>query len=63
MPVDPGLMGLNRLIPIPLEAFVSTVSVQSKKMQMTPCPKRSSLKRPPGSVPVVGGEGGKAKVR
>ena len=63
MPVASRFMGLNRLIPIPLEAFVSTVSVQSKKMQMTPCPKRSSLKRPPGGVPVGRSEGGKAEVR
>ena len=41
-------MGLNCLKVVRLAALFKTVFVQSKKMQVTPCPKRSNLNRPPG---------------
>jgi len=63
VPLAPGFMGLNCLKVVRLAALSETVFVQSKKMQVTPCPKRSSLKRPPGGVPVGRSEGGKAEVR
>ena len=63
MPLAPGLMGLNCLRVVRLAALSSTVFVQPKKMQITPCPIGVSLKRPPGGVPVGEGERGKAEVR
>jgi len=63
VPVASRFMGLSRLKVVRLAALFEAVSVQSKKMQMTPCPKRSGLTRPPGGVPVGEGEGGKAEVR
>ena len=63
MPVAPGFMGLNRLKVVRLAALFEAVFVQSKKMQMTPCPIGLSLTRPPGGVPVGRSKGGKAEVR
>jgi len=63
VPLAPGFMGLNRLKMVRLAAPFETVFVQWKKNADTPCPKRSSLKRPPRGVPVGEGERGKAEVR
>ena len=63
VPVAARSMGLNRLKVVRLAALSEAVSVQSKKMQITPCPIGLSLKRPPRGVPVGEGEGGKAEVR